>query len=218
VSDRDRALAALHNFAKPQPKATPPHDPADEPDLNPASGASGFVGMLAKGKFGSGDSHVPSAGKPGEKSAAQTRYALQMARELPPTSPALRTRGGARDQAAASAQAATPAPRPPVRGTKPGSSAYRVILPLMALTALVLLLIGVWAVGAQVYMAMATVEEPSDVGYPLLRWSFAAGENGGYTQASRFLAGAMLAALPVALVLAGAAILIWRRLSRHAGP
>ncbi len=52
--------------------------------------ASGFVGMLAKGKLGSGDSHMPELLLSGEagKPPARPKYQLRMAREVPPVRPA----------------------------------------------------------------------------------------------------------------------------------
>jgi hypothetical protein len=208
-SDRDRALAALHNFAKPQPKANPARDPGDpDPESSPASGASGFVGMLAKGQFDSGGSRTPSSGKPGENPSGKSKYSLKMARELspndpsplttPPPAPAGKDAGGG--------GRSVPAAR---RGISP---AYRYVLPAMVLTALLLLLIGLWATGALLYMASISPTEPGDVHYPLVHWSFTEGELGGYTRASRMMAWSMLAALPLALVLGGAAMVMWRRL------
>lgn len=207
TSEKDRALAALHQFAKPQPKANP-ENPLEVDYPGPASGPSGFVSMLAKGQLGSGDSHAPShtTGNPSSKS----RYPLQMAREIhsPPVP------GGAKEQAAAVAaprrQGAKSAAKPPS-----SSRGYRVVLPVLVLTALTLLLIGLWAAGALVYMASVTPTEPSEARYPLIHWSFDEGDAGGYTRTSRLMALSMLPALPIALVLGIAALVMARRLARR---
>ncbi len=63
----------------------------------------------------------------------------------------------------------------------------------------VLLAIGMWAVGAVMYMANVMPMEAEDVRYPLITWSIEVGTMGGYTQTSRMMAYAMLACVPVAL-------------------
>jgi hypothetical protein len=78
--------------------------------------------------------------------------------------------------------------------------------------------IGLWAAGAMLYMANATPNDPSEVHYPLVQWSFTAGTDdhpGDFTSGSRRMALAMLATLPVALVLLVTAVMMWRRLSRR---
>jgi len=205
ASDRDRALAALHNFAKPQPKALiPGEEPIDEGPTQPASGPSGFVGMLSKGQ-GSGDTHVAAPAVAGDEGSIKSKHGLGVAREIMPAAP---IPGGAREQAAAVAAPRKAAPTPK-------SGAYAVLLPVVAFVALLLLFIGIWALGAVVYMNWAKPTEPADVGYPLIHWSFAAGEAGDWTQGSRIMAWSMLACLPLAAILCGTVVAIWRRMVRR---
>ena len=142
-SERDRALAALHHMAKPQPRAPlPGEEPAPEEASNPASGPSGFVGMLSKGQ-GSGDTHLAAPAIRGEEGSTRSRYGLGMAREITPNAPAP---GGAREQAAAVAGPRKVGAPPPRKG------AYAVLLPVVVFVGLLLLFIGVWALGAVIYM------------------------------------------------------------------
>jgi hypothetical protein len=65
-----------------------------------------------------------------------------------------------------------------------------------------LILIGLWAVGALIYMATKSPAAPNEVGYPLIAWAYNPEETGGaYTQNSKLMAAAMLVCLPVSFAL-----------------
>jgi hypothetical protein len=167
--------------------------------------------MLAKGQLGSGDSHAPAAGHSTGNPSSKSRYPLQMAREIhnTPTTPPVP--GGAKEQAAAVAAPRRPGPKQTAR---PISRGYRIVLPVLVLTTLALLLIGLWAAGALLYMANVTPTEPAEARYPLIHWSFDEGEAGGFTRTSRLMAMSMLAALPVSLILGITALVMARRMAR----
>jgi hypothetical protein len=189
AASRDRTVAALHALAKPQPRAEPAPPPIPLDQL--PNSASGFVGMLAKGQ-GSGDTHIAMpASSP--NASSRSRYALKMAREIPPPAPA-----------------STPAERltvPARRGPAGRPANRRLLARIIAALAVMLLLIGLWAAGALVYMATVHPIASEDVHYPLIRWSLDVGNMGGYTSASRLMGWSMLLGLPV-----GIAFLLFSRL------
>jgi hypothetical protein len=75
----------------------------------------------------------------------------------------------------------------------------------------VLLVIGLWAAGALVYMGVTRPESAEAVHYPLVRWSLDVGDMGGYTNGSRVMAWSMLACLPVGLAFVGMGLYVRRR-------
>ncbi len=158
---------------KPQPK---PRHGARPPESEAAVGsgsATGFVSMLAKRQF---DADVLAA-TPGDEAARRDR--LQMAREVAPE--------------------AAPKPAAPAVPAVPGW--YKVAFWMSLVLAVLLLGIGVWAMGALVYMLNVAPMMPQEVHYPLISWRY-----GGYTGASRFMAWVMLLCVPVAgllVVMAG---------------
>jgi hypothetical protein len=164
--------------------------------------------MLSRG-LGSGDTHVAAPALGGQAGSIKSKHGLGVAREIMPNPPAP---GGAREQAAAVA-----APRKPGPPRKTGP--YNIQLPLVAFVAMLLFLIGIWALGAVIYMnAGEQPREPADVGYPLIHWSFSSGEGGDWTQGSRIVAWSMLACLPLALILGATCVAIWKRITRRPFP
>ena len=85
---------------------------------------------------------------------------------------------------------------------------HRIAVPVSLVLALVLVVIGIWAVGAIIYMRQVSPVAAKDVHYPLIAWRFDAGPMGGYTAASRFMSWAMLLCLPVAGMLVVMAYLL----------
>jgi multisubunit Na+/H+ antiporter MnhG subunit len=77
--------------------------------------------------------------------------------------------------------------------------------------AILLLVIGLWAVGAIIYMHNVSPLAPNDVHYPLISWNLEAGPMGDYTSASVFIAWTMLLCLPVAAMLLAMAYLLWQK-------
>jgi hypothetical protein len=191
----ERALAALRSgMARPQPKA--PGEPAGNPSEESGVGsgsATGFVGMLAKRQL---DGELTGSGI-GDEAGRRSRYPLRMAREVVPPlgieQPEVNTESPSVES-------------PPVRWW------YGAAIWVAWLLAILLVVIGAWAVGALIYMARHNgnstppIMEPSDVHYPLIAWRLNAGPLGDYTAASRIMAWMMLLCLPVAgllLVIAG---------------
>src|SRR5277367_4329966 len=62
---------------------------------------------------------------------------------------------------------------------------YRIVVPLLFALGGVLMVIGLWAVGAMIYMRTVTPMAAEDVKYPLLEWSDGAGSVGGYAHESQ---------------------------------
>ncbi len=167
--------------ALPQPK--PLHGPRP-PDAEGAIGsgsATGFVSMLAKRQF---DADVLSATLADE---AARRERLAMAREVTPPGPA------------------TPPPAAPLASPTAALAAlprwYRLAHPVALVLTAMLLLIGVWAIGALLYMHFVIPSAPHQVHYPLIAWRWDAAPAGSYTRASRAMAWAMLLCLPLAALL-----------------
>jgi hypothetical protein len=110
---------------------------------------------------------------------------------------------------AAPAPAPAPIPQPsavqrPVRLTTG--------MALLALLSLLLIAVGIWALGAILYMSMVTpAVSQDDVRYPLIHWDWL---HYRYSASSRLLAGAMLLCWPVAAILLGA-VAIMRRAARR---
>jgi hypothetical protein len=98
----------------------------------------------------------------------------------------------------------------PVRRTLPRW--YRVAAPLLFVLGGILMVIGLWAVGAMLYMNRITPMGPEDVKYPLLRWSDDVGTSGGYAPESRTMALAMLVCIPLAMLMAGMVVLLRRQM------
>jgi hypothetical protein len=201
---REHAVKGLHSPAKPQPK--PNEVPPPPADVIPES-ASGFVGMLAKGQFGGeGGGEAPSATLPpgglggAGGAAAGAGYSLRMAREIPPPAATV----------AAPRETAPVAVEAPVAAAP--RSGQRVAPQLAIVVACLLLPIGLWAVGAIVYMnaVLPAPVSPEDVHYPLIRWSLDVGNLGGYTAGSRLVAWTMMLCLPVG----GALLALSRMLGR----
>lgn len=208
-ASRDRALAALQRMAKPQPKPQEPDelDPRSTGGQNPLPGggeggegsATGFVGMLAKRQLDSGGSRGPGSGVTGSARGAP----LPMAREI---------RGESEE--------ADPVPAEPSgrkSSRKPASlpAWSRTIFPMAMVLALLLLAIGLWALGAVIYMVNTAPDLASDVHYPLISWSTDVGLTGGYTHASLWVARGMLLCLPVAIMLAIMGFIWKKRLARR---
>ena len=180
----DRALTALKRLARPQPKAFDA-PPAPLPELSLGSGsATGFVGTLARP--GPGDSR--SGTKVGDSAGTVSGSAelIQMAREINLPRPA-------------SPIAHLEPPRP---AAAPGG--YRVLAVLMMLLGVVLLGIGGWAAGAVIYMHNVTPMSPREIAYPLLAWNSDLQVTGAYARVSVIMAWAMLACLPVGVLLLAA--------------
>lgn len=173
----DKALAALQKLAKPQPRAAEPGTARPtEPQVGSGS-ATGFVGMLARPTGVSNSSGGSTLGG----------YALPMAREV-----AHETPGNTGKVISKTTTDKDLAPRPALpRG-------YRIALVPMVVLALLLALIGMWAIGALAYIAQVTPAAPTDIHYPLLVWGV---EEGTYAGSSRMTAWLMLACLPVSAVM-----------------
>jgi hypothetical protein len=92
---------------------------------------------------------------------------------------------------------------------------YRVVVPLLFALGGVLMVIGLWAAGAMMYMRTVTPTAAEDVKYPLLQWSDEAGSAGGYSHESQVMAMTMLACIPLAMVM-GAIVIVLRRQIRVA--
>jgi len=165
--------------ATPQPKPQHGGVPVDSEDSVGSGSATGFVSMLAKRQF---DADALAA-TPGDEAARRDR--LHMAREVTPP---------AAEPAAPAEPVATPVP-----AAVPGW--YKVALPVALILAALLLGIGVWAIGALIYMHNVVPMVPRDVHYPLIAWRLNVGPMGGYTAASRVMAWAMLSCVPVAVLL-----------------
>jgi hypothetical protein len=143
--------------------------------------------MLAKRQF-DGDALAAAS------DARRSKEQLHMAREIQPTAPA-------------PPAAPTPLPQPtPIPGW------YRAAFPMALVLAVLLLCIGIWAVGALIYMHKVEPLSARQVHYPLIAWSLNAGPQGGYTAASRNMAWAMLLCLPVAVMLVLMAVMLRRRI------
>jgi hypothetical protein len=192
----DQALSALKRMARPQPKHVGEPLPPS-PEASGGSGsATGFVGTLGKppGTPQPGDS---VAGTPGLKS----KNTLGMAREVPNRS--LSQLAQAARDAATENEAKPFEPAGP-----PSASATAGVMPyLMMGLALILLIIGSWAVGALMYMKISQPMSPRDVNYPFLVWHIDLHTSGSYTPATYAMAWSMLLCLPVATLLL---ILGWR--------
>lgn len=190
----ERALSALRNrMARPQPKAQgEPIDLREESGVGSGS-ATGFVGMLAKRQL---DGEASTAGGIEAESERRARYPLQMAREIP---------------AQAAPSDAPPAPVPSIPWW------YRAAVPAAWLMAILLLAIGLWAVGALIYMHLHSAQSaspimvPTDVRYPLLSWRPNAGPLGDFTATSRMMARTMLLCVPVSFLLMLVAVMLRRR-------
>jgi len=89
---------------------------------------------------------------------------------------------------------------------------YRVVTPLLFALGGVLMVIGLWAVGAMMYMKTVTPVAAEDVKYPLLQWSDEAGSAGGYSHESQVIAMAMLACIPLAAVMGAIVIVLQRQI------
>ena len=144
--------------------------------------ATGFVSMLAKQAF---DADALAA-TPGDEAARRDR--LHMAREVLPA-----------EVGPAAAPLAAPTAAEAAGLAAPGW--YRVAMPVALILAVVLLGIGIWAIGALVYMHNVSPISAREVHYPLITWRLEIGNMGGYTAASRVMAWAMLLCLPVAVLL-----------------
>jgi hypothetical protein len=177
--------------AVPQPQPRNGGEPP-EPEALPGSGsATGFVSMLAKRQF---DIDALAA-TPSDEAARRER--LHMAREITP---------GGGQPATDESETTTPGP---------GADTprwYAIAVPISRVLALLLLVIGAWAVGALIYMHQVSPLAAKDVHYPLIAWRFDVGPLGGYTPASRFMAWTMLLCLPVAALLLVMASLLRQRI------
>jgi pyruvate/2-oxoglutarate dehydrogenase complex dihydrolipoamide acyltransferase (E2) component len=176
----------------PQPKPQHGTVPEDSEAAVGSGSATGFVSMLAKRQF---DADALAA-TPGDEAARRDR--LHMAREVMPPAAAPAT---APDPAAAPAAPAVPA--------EPGW--YKAAFPAALILAVLLVGIGIWAIGALVYMHSVAPISPREVHYPLISWRLNIGNMGGYTPASRFMAWAMLLCFPVAVLLVVMARLLRQR-------
>jgi hypothetical protein len=122
------------------------------------------------------------------------------------------------DDEAASALANLQRKRPPATSAPVPALAPAAARPsplptvLLSLLALVLVAIGIWALGAILYMSRVTPNvSQDDVAYPLIHWDWL---HYRYADSSRLLAGSMLLAWPVAALLL-AAIFFMRRTARR---
>jgi hypothetical protein len=201
-------LRALHRI-KPQPKANPGSPPHPTQDMGPLSGASGFVGMLAKGQLEDKDGSrvLP----PVAESSRRAKYKLPMAKEIAPPG---QNAGNTANEAADAEQPVEPASQSDQRAQQNVPRWYKPALPMLFVLAVVLAIIGVWAVGAIAYMQNTTPLASTDVHYPLIRWSLDAGDRGNYTESSRLIAWVMLICLPVSAVFLALALMTRKRLKR----
>ncbi len=213
---QDRGSAVPPAQPMPQPKLPLEEIPAHAArrEQSPESSASGFVGMLAKGKLGSGDSHMPELLLSGEagKPPARPKYQLRMAREVPPVRPAQAASVPAANASAKAGDAAGDAVGPPQREKAVRPRPSRVAAILLIVAAL-LLAAGLWAGGALVYMDVARPVAAGDVHYPLVRWhpAIEGSSEAAFTPASWMAAWSLLACLP----LAGACIFGAARMRRR---
>jgi hypothetical protein len=169
------------------------------------SGASGFVGILARRQPGPGDSHMPIPGAD-DADARRARYALHMAKELDPDND---PDPPPRPLPLPAPAVPTVSPRMAMRNLPKRRRAPAPLLLVIAM-AIVLLLVGTWAAGAIFYMQSVHPTAPADVHYPLLRWQYdttgTSAEIGAYARHSVTTAWTMLLCLPVGLALAAAAV------------
>lgn len=170
---------AQESAAKPvKPQPRPRHGgPPSDAEAFPGSGsATGFVSMLAKRQFD------PDALAATASDEAARRERLHVARVIDPANEPK----GAIARAAAEAE---------------GPRWHKIALPVAVAMAVLLVAIGIWAVGALIYMHNVSPKAPKDVHYPLIAWGLEAGPMGDYTPASQFMAWMMLLCLPVAAML-----------------
>lgn len=97
---------------------------------------------------------------------------------------------------------------------------YSIAVPVLFGLGGILMVIGGWAIGAVVYMNRVTPQVAEDINYPLLRFStdVPGSDIGGYDPQSRMVAMAMLACIPVALLMGGMVIFLRHHMTniRHA--
>jgi hypothetical protein len=195
------ALAALHGLHKSNEHDQ--HDDHEEHDIAPSPAesaqASGFVGMLAKEGAGSAPDAGGSSGAPIPRGRTDE---IRMAREI--------------EVAPRPAPAFTPPPTTVVRrkvaAKVPGW--YHIAVPVMYTLGALLFLIGVWALGAVVYMLVHTPKDLHDIGYPWISGIMDLDtEVVTYASASKIMAGAMLVCLPVALAMAVMANIMRKRIA-----
>jgi hypothetical protein len=206
----EAALSALKRMARPQPK------PFDAPGTGGTGGAGGAGGAGTSQDMplsaGSATGFVGSLAKPaGEPlpgdSMAGAKPPIEMAKEVVPRRPASPLAAIAK--AAEEVKAVQPAGDSPVnvpRGSAGMAYAMMVI-------AVVLLIIGSWAVGALMYMRSFQPLSPRDVAYPLISWQIDMEKGGSYARTSVAMAWAMLLCLPVSVILL---VMGWKLLPRRA--
>jgi hypothetical protein len=192
--------------AKPQPKPQHGTRPPDPETAAGSGSATGFVGMLAKRQF---DADVLSATFADE---AARRQRLHMAREItPPNTSSTPSATPSGTPSIPPAPTSDPLPVPAATSTPSPLSLWpRLTPPLSIVLAILLLIIGIWAIGALFYMSFDTPTHPRDVHYPLISWRLGA----GYTRPSRIMAWAMLFCLPLSALL----ILLARMLRQRSNP
>jgi len=204
---KDDALAALHGLGASDEQegqeGQEEHEEAEaleggkevRDDGSANSSASGFVGMLAKqGEPEGGLSAVPPVKR------ASTRDEIRMAREIQP----------------GEMPVAMPIAAPAARGAKRAAQVpgwYHIAVPVMFTLGSLLILIGLWAAGALIYMALKTPASPADVGYPWISWEMDPDtEAGAFSQGSKIMAMSMLICLPVAIATGAMAAMMQKRI------
>ena len=122
---------------------------------------------------------------------------LQMAREVPakrPVSPLAQI-------AKAAEEAETDQPETPLDSPVAPENSNATMAYLMIGLALLLLVIGSWAVGALMYMRNYQPLSPRDVAYPFISWHIDLRTGGNYARSSVAMAWSMLLCIPVGMIL-----------------
>ena len=183
---------------------------AQDAEGTPSPAASGFVGMLAEqGKNAQLDASqtATSAANGGDAAADKIHIAKEIGTVPPPHAPAAgQAAGGGMGGGVRT-----------VRKGRPAPGWYHAAVPVMYTLGALLILIGLWAVGALIFMA---VKEPDEM-RPVY-WLLATDQNledGAfhYTKGSWMMAWTMLLCLPVSLVL-GMMAGIMQRMIRSSSP
>ncbi|MCL2647870.1 MAG: hypothetical protein FWD61_12795 [Phycisphaerales bacterium] len=192
-------------------------------ELAQSPSASGFVGMLVEqGKDGEGKgldagssptqsaSGGESSGGEGtgtttslQKSGGGTTDKIYMAKEIgtvpDAVPPAPGSAGGSQGAGAAAGGAGVRT----VRKGRPAPGWYHAAVPVMYTLGALLILIGLWAIGALIFMAVKAPDELGHVAYPFLTPERAPDNEDIwiYTQGSHIMAWMMLVCLPVSLAM-----------------
>jgi len=177
--------------------ATEGQEETETSEGTPSPAASGFVGMLAEqGKEGGLDaSQSPPATANGGDSADKIHIAKEIG-AVPSV-----VGGGVRT----------------VRKGRPVPNWYHAAVPVMYTLGVMLILIGLWAIGALIFMAIKAPDDMGRAGYWLLSTTedVVTGEY-TYTKGSYLMAGVMLVSLPVALAMGMMAGIMQQQIRRAA--